>query len=280
MPVKPSNASARTWTAVAAAGEAAPLEFVSRTRCHLIRFMKRMERMKRTCQTNARPAGIGFAPIASARTGPQQLVIVIGERPLPTQTRYFMSANPHWQALRPHLTGCAILLYVYSVVVLSCGTSYPSVRFANPERIGPNWLSAGSGEIYQGARAVFGWPLEFLSWREEAELPISSGERSRMRIVAVSLSWLALGLNLTAVLAVYALVASVWQLGQRRSWQGLLIAAVSVAFLIPGHIPEANSSLSGRCWMIVRTPRSNIVPPGMSSSTCSPAPLRRFCGHR
>jgi hypothetical protein len=143
-----------------------------------------------------------------------------------------MSANPHWQALRPHLTGCAILLYVYSVVVLSCGTSYPSVRFANPERIGPNWLSAGSGEIYQGARAVFGWPLEFLSWREEAELPISSGERSRMRIVAVSLSWLALGLNLTAVLAVYALVASVWQLGQRRSWQGLLIAAVSVAFLI------------------------------------------------
>lgn len=130
-----------------------------------------------------------------------------------------------------YVKGAAAVLAVYAAAMLVCGVVYPSARIANPGKLGPN-VRVGS-VIYQGKLAVFGWPFSCVAWREETDQPNRAGREPRMRIVAFSVSWLAVILNASAALSVYSLVALVRRIGRRprMTWRGLAFALVCGAVL-------------------------------------------------
>lgn len=130
-----------------------------------------------------------------------------------------------------YVRGAAIALVLYAAAILACGSVYPSSRIANPAKLGPDVRI--DNVAYKGKLAVFGWPLSCVAWREEADHPNRAERESRMRIVAVSVSWLALALNTSMALSVYFLAAMARRIGQqpRMTWRGLVLALVCGAIL-------------------------------------------------
>ncbi len=147
-----------------------------------------------------------------------------------------MSDGPRQALWKIYAKGGAMVLGIYFLLILLLGTAYPSVRIADPIRIGPDLRMSSDGEVYQGKLVVLGWPFRCVAWREEAKEPIGTANSSAMRIVATSISWVAVALNLTGVWSAYTVVALVIRFFAEGSTSLQQVAIVALCVVLLGAV--------------------------------------------
>lgn len=134
---------------------------------------------------------------------------------------------------RKHLKRGAAVFAAYAVIVVVSAVAYPSVRFAKPVKIAPDIVMSDGGAVFKGQQDFFGWPFRFLVVREEADRPWNADGVSRMRIVAVRFGWLAMALNLSAIIATYCLIHLIGRIAKDRRvrWPQIAVSMICVATL-------------------------------------------------